>query len=214
MALALEEAGSLHPAPKMIVFAAFQFDPEAAKDIDETKWPGVTLLKVQMNTDLLTDDLKKKRASNESYWLMGQPDVAVVSEQWLVDSTGRMVMPYEFCEVLSGVSGLAKINAIDEGDLRLYAAMAQRGALGVDFADSPRGGLGSREHRRGAGSTGRGEFIQFLGIARGSLAESETLLILSSDLGYMTPGTVESMLSHCAEIGRLLNGLLRSSASR
>ncbi len=28
-----------------------------------------------MNTDLLTDDLKKKRSSNESFWLIGQPDV-------------------------------------------------------------------------------------------------------------------------------------------
>ena len=28
-----------------------------------------------MNTDLLTDDLKKKRASNESFWLVGQPEV-------------------------------------------------------------------------------------------------------------------------------------------
>jgi len=63
------------PRPKIIVFAAFQFDPEAAKDIDETDWPGITLLKVQMNADLLTEDLKKKRASNESFWLIGQPDV-------------------------------------------------------------------------------------------------------------------------------------------
>jgi adenine-specific DNA-methyltransferase len=75
--MALEEAGTLKPTPKMVIFASFQFDPEAAKDIDETHWPGVTLLKVQMNTDLLTDDLKKKRSSNESYWLMGQPDVQV-----------------------------------------------------------------------------------------------------------------------------------------
>lgn len=75
--LALEEARSLKPTPKLVIFAAFQFDPEAAKDIDETNWPGITLLKVQMNADLLTDDLKKKRASNESYWLIGQPDVAV-----------------------------------------------------------------------------------------------------------------------------------------
>ena len=73
--LAIEEAQSLVPKPKIIVFAAFQFDPEASKDIDETNWPGVTLLKVQMNADLLTDDLKKKRASNESFWLIGQPDV-------------------------------------------------------------------------------------------------------------------------------------------
>ena len=75
VALAIEEARRLCPKPKMIVFAAFQFDPEAAKDIDETNWPGVTLLKAQMNADLLTEDLKKKRASNESFWLIGQPDV-------------------------------------------------------------------------------------------------------------------------------------------
>ena len=77
VALAIEEAQTLVPKPKIIVFASFQFDPEAAKDIDETNWPGVTLLKVQMNVDLLTDDLKKKRASNESFWLIGQPDVKV-----------------------------------------------------------------------------------------------------------------------------------------
>ena len=28
-----------------------------------------------MNADLLTEDLKRKRASNESFWLIGQPDV-------------------------------------------------------------------------------------------------------------------------------------------
>lgn len=74
---AIEEAHNLVPKPKLIIFAAFQFDPEAAKDIDETNWPGVTLLKAQMNMDMQTEDLKKKRASNDSFWLMGQPDVAL-----------------------------------------------------------------------------------------------------------------------------------------
>ena len=74
---ALQEAQTLVPQPRVIVFAAFQFDPEAAKDIDETNWPGMTLLKAQMNADLLTEDLKRKRASNESFWLIGQPDVVV-----------------------------------------------------------------------------------------------------------------------------------------
>ncbi|MEK6815811.1 MAG: site-specific DNA-methyltransferase, partial [Nitrospirota bacterium] len=75
--MAWEEARTLVPKPKLLVFAAFQFDPEAAKDIDEMKaeLAGMQFLKVQMNADLLTDDLKKKRASNESYWLIGQPDV-------------------------------------------------------------------------------------------------------------------------------------------
>ncbi len=75
--LAMEEAESLVPKPKLVVFAAFQFDPEAAKDIEETKWQGGTILKAQMNTDLLTDDLKKNRSSNESFWLIGQPDVTL-----------------------------------------------------------------------------------------------------------------------------------------
>ena len=72
---ALQEAETLRPSPRFIVFAAFQFDPEAAKDIDETNWKGIALLKAQMNADLLTEDLKRKRASNESFWLIGQPDV-------------------------------------------------------------------------------------------------------------------------------------------
>jgi len=72
---ALNEAGSLFPLPKMIVFCAFTFDPEAAKDIDALR--GITALKAQMNTDLLTEDLKKAKSSNQSFWLMGQPEVEV-----------------------------------------------------------------------------------------------------------------------------------------
>ena len=75
VANAMNEAGNLFPLPKMIVFCAFTFDPEAAKDIDAIK--GITALKAQMNTDLLTEDLKKARSSNQSFWLMGQPDVEV-----------------------------------------------------------------------------------------------------------------------------------------
>ena len=37
--LAIDEAQTLVPKPKIVIFASFQFDPEAAKDIDELKWP-------------------------------------------------------------------------------------------------------------------------------------------------------------------------------
>ena len=74
--IAMREAGELFPLPKMLVFCAFTFDPEAAKDIDNIK-SITTVLKAQMNTDLLTEDLKKARTSNESFWLMGQPDVEI-----------------------------------------------------------------------------------------------------------------------------------------
>ena len=92
---AVRDSQLLIPHPEIVVFAAFQFDPEAAKDIDEIQWPGVALLKAQMNPDLLTDDLKKRRASNESFWLIGQPDVEVRAirdgddaGKWQVDVRG------------------------------------------------------------------------------------------------------------------------------
>lgn len=74
---ALDEAKWIKP--DILLFCAFQFDEEAAKDIDEApdQLIGFNLLKAQMNADLLTDDLRKKRSSNESFWLVGQPDVQV-----------------------------------------------------------------------------------------------------------------------------------------
>ncbi len=75
--LAWEEARSLSPKPAILVFAAFEFDPEAAKDIDgmTKEKTGMTFLTAQMNADMLTEDLKKKRASNQSFWLVGRPDI-------------------------------------------------------------------------------------------------------------------------------------------
>ena len=75
--LAWEEARTLSPKPAILVFAAFEFDPEAAKDVDgmTKEKTGMTFLTAQMNADLLTQDLKKKKASNQSFWLVGRPDV-------------------------------------------------------------------------------------------------------------------------------------------
>ncbi len=89
--LALEEARTLKPKPEIILFCAFHFDPEARKDIEETNWPGITLLEAQMNADMLTDDLKKKRSSNESFWLIGQPDVQI-TEIKAGDDKGKYIV--------------------------------------------------------------------------------------------------------------------------
>jgi adenine-specific DNA-methyltransferase len=76
----IKEAKKLKDKPEFIIFAAFHFDPEAAKDIDQinNSKTEFTLLKAQMSVDLLTHDLRKKRSSNQSYWLIGQPDVEVI----------------------------------------------------------------------------------------------------------------------------------------
>lgn len=78
---AINEARILADKPELVIFAAFHFDPEASKDIDEMKWSGVSILKAQMSVDLLTSDLRKKRSSSQSYWLIGQPDIEVVKSK-------------------------------------------------------------------------------------------------------------------------------------
>lgn len=111
---ALNEAGELFPRPKMIVFCAFAFDPEAAKDIDALK--GITALKAQMNTDLLTEDLKKARSSNQSFWLMGQPDVALTQTAdglWQVEVNGFDYFDTVKGELISGGKGKIAMWSLD-----------------------------------------------------------------------------------------------------
>lgn len=59
-----------------------------------------------------------------------------------------------------------------------------------------------------------GEFRQFLGIAKGSLAELETLIILSFQLDFITPELKQELLSQSEAINKMLNSLLRSLSSR
>jgi adenine-specific DNA-methyltransferase len=108
---AINEARKLEDKPDFVIFAAFQFDPEAAKDIDQIKWPGVTILKAQMSVDLLTADLRKKRSSNQSYWLIGQPDVEVVKNK---DDTYKVIVRgFDYYNPITG--------EIDFGDTRRIA---------------------------------------------------------------------------------------------
>ena len=65
-----------------------------------------------------------------------------------------------------------------------------------------------------AGRRSTGEFIQFVGIARGSLAELETLFVVAGRLGYLEDGVLERLLSDVAEVGRMLTGLMQSLRDR
>ena len=74
--LALKEMNSKKEKPDILVFAAFHFDPEASKLINECKLEKTKVVQIQMNMDLQTSDLKKKTAK-DSFWLIGSPDVEV-----------------------------------------------------------------------------------------------------------------------------------------
>lgn len=73
----MDEIRNMAEKPDMVVFCSYAFDPEASKDIDNIKIPGLQILKAQMNTDLLTKDLKKKANTNRPFWLIGEPDIEI-----------------------------------------------------------------------------------------------------------------------------------------
>lgn len=66
----------------------------------------------------------------------------------------------------------------------------------------------------GAGRRSTGEFMQFVGVARGSLAELETLLVVAARLGYLEDDVLEILMKDVAEVGRMLTGLMQSLRDR
>ena len=62
----------------------------------------------------------------------------------------------------------------------------------------------------GQGRLSENEFRHFLGQARGSLMEVETQLQIAENLGYLHQEQTSKLLEACAEVGRILNGLLAS----
>ncbi len=62
----------------------------------------------------------------------------------------------------------------------------------------------------GQGRQSTGEFLQFLGHARGSLLEAETQVLLASRLGYFSSEQAETLLKLGSAIARVLNGLISS----
>jgi four helix bundle protein len=62
----------------------------------------------------------------------------------------------------------------------------------------------------GQGRLSEKEFRYFLGQSRGSLMEVETQLQIAQNLGYLESAKTNALLQACAEVGRILNGLLAS----
>jgi len=65
----------------------------------------------------------------------------------------------------------------------------------------------------GQGRRSKTEFKQFLGHARGSLLELDTHLELALRLGYLNSIEHASVQEQLREVGRIMNGLMRSLTS-
>ncbi len=62
----------------------------------------------------------------------------------------------------------------------------------------------------GYGRNSRGEYIQFLRVAQGSLKELETHLILAARVGVISDGPIAQVLGQSEALGKMLRALIRS----
>jgi four helix bundle protein len=92
------------------------------------------------------------------------------------------------------------------------------------FPESERFGLTNQMRRasvsvasniaEGYGRSTKGEYVQFLGHARGSCSELETQIVIAKKLGFGAPQNLQSAESLCNDVGRLLGALMKSIRSK
>jgi four helix bundle protein len=58
------------------------------------------------------------------------------------------------------------------------------------------------------------EYLHHISIALGSLAELETMFVLAQELGYSDEATIDVLLQHSSEEGRMLHALQRVLKSK
>ncbi len=62
----------------------------------------------------------------------------------------------------------------------------------------------------GYGRATKGEYIQFLGHARGSISELETQLVIAGALNFGSKELLKSTEHLCSEVGRMLRTMMKS----
>jgi len=108
----------------VLIGCAFNFD---AMSTEFNKLGRIPVLKARMNADLhMSDDLKNTGKGN-LFVIFGEPDVELVSGEWLVTSGGRMVASYERVKKLSGLGSLEKINRLGRSDLSRFQSISAGG---------------------------------------------------------------------------------------
>ena len=66
----------------------------------------------------------------------------------------------------------------------------------------------------GYGRATRGEYLQFLGHARGSCSEVETQIVIAKELGFGSKDQLRKAEEPCNEVGRMLGAVMKSLRSK
>ena len=115
---------------------------------------------------------------------------------------------FQTCPDVSGSAGMAEGSPVRAGSVRSHRGVPKQETYGLCLqmrraAVSMPANI-AEGHARGT----RKDYAHFVSIARGSLAETETILLLLVDIELLTDERVQAALELCSETGRMLNALL------
>ena len=133
----------------VLIACAFNYE---AHTTEFNKLGRIPVLKARMNADLHMAGELKNTGKGNLFVIFGEPDISVVSGQWLVASSGRLVANYEHVKELSGLGSLEEINRVGRENLQALRSLSGGRAVRVDQSDQTRGGVGGSQHRGGGGA--------------------------------------------------------------
>jgi hypothetical protein len=105
---------------------------------------------------------------------------------------------------------LAKVNGLSQADLSAYLIISQRRDVWLNLSNAKSGSEHSGKHSGRPITKYNGGIPSIPGIANGSLAELQTLILLSANLDLLTQKNSSNLLMNCEEVGKMLNGLQKS----
>ncbi len=133
----------------VLIACAFNYD---AHTTEFESLGRVPVLKARMNADLHMAGELKNTGNGNLFVIFGEPDISVVSGQWLVTTDGRMVAEYEYAKELSGLGSLAEINGLGRDGLSSVCELSAGRKVWDNRADAAISSIDSGEHSGGSGT--------------------------------------------------------------
>lgn len=177
-----------------LVILGFSFESNIQSETVTASMGAFQVTKVRMHDDLMQDGLLKKDKKAASFVTIGEPDIRLSSDEWLVTSDGKILCNYGIFKKLSGIDSLAKINGLDTVDLQTYICFSQRRDVWIDIANAQGIRFNFSEYRRRVGAELHGGIYSVLGNSERFFGGAGDFDHFMSEIGISDPGKWKQLI--------------------
>ncbi len=173
----------------VLIACAFNYEAHAT---EFSKLGRIPVLKARMNADLhMAEDLKNTGKGN-LFVIFGEPDISVISGQWLVTRNGRMIANYEHVKELSGFGSLEEINRPGRDGLSRISTVSTGGKIRADQSNQAGSSLSTGQHSGGSGTQRDGGVSSISGDSQRLTGGGGNLSDTGRETGYGHQGSDQS----------------------